>query len=210
MKLFLSSIRLPNKDEQAKLFGDKKHVSVVVIPNAWDTYPEDKQKAELTNTISNFKDLGYQPTILDLVASSDKLRRDSVLTSDFVWFTGGNSFYLNYQVQKAGFDTLLKEALDKGIVYGGTSAGAVIACPTLHGVENADNPNDAPQVIWGGLKLVDFGIVPHWGMEKYADKLEKMADEMRPYVSQLVTLTNEQAAIVIDGVLEVAGTLLTS
>ena len=204
MKLFLSSIRLPSKDEQAKLFGDTPRPKVVIIPNAWDTYPEDRQETELTSAMTEFEKHGYRSTVLDLVTSSDKQKQDNLLSNDFIWVMGGNSFYLNYRVQKTGFDVLLRDALDKGLVYGGTSAGAVVACPTLHGTENADNPNDAPQVIWEGLNLVDFGIVPHWGMEKYADKLEKMADEMRPYVPQLITLTNEQAAIVIGGEIEVA------
>jgi len=203
MKLFLSSQRLPTRHEQAKLFGDNRHPAVIIVPNAYDTYPESRQRVEHAATIAHFKELGYRPAVLDLVTSSDSQRRDALFSSDFVWLTGGNSFYLNYRVQKIGFDVLLKEALDKGVVYGGQSAGAILATPTLRGVENADDPKDAPEVIWEGLGLVDFGVIPHWGMEKYADKLEHMAHEMRPYVPQLVILTNDQAATVIDGVLEV-------
>lgn len=203
MKFFLSSTRLPNDSERNKLFGDKKNLSVVVIPNAWDPYPQDRQKSELVHTIADFEKRGYRPTVVDLVTSSGKVRRDRLSSSDFVWVMGGNSFYLNYRVRKSGFDTLLKDALSAGLVYGGASAGAILACPTLHGAENVDDPHHAPQIVWEGLGLVEFGLVPHWGMEKYADKLEKMADEMRPYVPQLVTLTNEQAVIVIDDAPEI-------
>ncbi len=199
MKLFLFSIRLPNGHERSKLFGDKEQLSVVIIPNAWDTYTDEQQRSEVANTVSDFTKLKYYPTVLDSVTTSDKQRRDMLLSCDFVWVMGGNSFYLNYAVHKTGFDKLLKEALEKGVVYGGASAGAIIVCPTLHGVENADDPDEAPQVIWDGLGFVDFGIVPHWGMEKYAEKLEKVADEMRQYTAQIITLTNEQAVVVIDG-----------
>ena len=81
---------------------------------------------------------------------------------------GGNTFYLNHKIHKTGFDELIKAALANGLVYGGTSAGAVVAEPTLHGVEFIDNPKDAPQVIWEGLGLVDFGIVPHWVWKRTA------------------------------------------
>ena len=203
MKLFLSSLRLPNKSEQVKLFGSKTQLRVTIIPNAWDPYPKDRRKVELADTSARFEALGYQSSVLDLVTSSDKQMHESLSSSDLVWVTGGNSFYLNYQLQHSGFDKLLKGYLTKGLVYGGASAGAIVASPTLHGVENADDPKDTPSIIWDGLSIVKFGIVPHWGMEKYADDLEKMADEMRPYVPQLVTLTNAQAVIVIDDKLEV-------
>ena len=122
------------------------------------------------------------------------------LSHDFIWIMGGNTFYLNYKIHKTGFDKTLKSAVANGLVYGGTSAGAVIAGPTIHGAENVDDLKDAPQVIWDGLGLVDFGIVPHWGMEKYAKELEKMYEEMQPYVSQVIKLSNEDAVIDIDGI----------
>ncbi len=198
MKLFLSSIRLPSEPEKASLFGGKSELSVVIVPNAWDTYPEDRQKTELASTVSDFEKQGFRTSVLDLATSSGKQREDSLGSNNFLWVMGGNTFYLNYRVQKTGFDKLVKTALENGLVYGGTSAGAVIAGPTLHGAENVDDPADAPEVIWDGLGLVEFGIVPHWGMEKYASELEKMKDEMQPHLAQVIMLTNEQAAIVVD------------
>lgn len=204
MNLFLSAIRLPNELERAKLFGDKTPLSVVIVPNAWDPYSEDRQKTELESTISDFKKLGFKTSTLDLITSSDKQKIESLSSNDFLWVMGGNTFYLNYYVQKTGFDQLIKNALSKGLVYGGTSAGAVITGPTLHGTENADDPKDAPQIIWDGLKLVDFGIVPHWGMEKYGEVLEKMKAEQQLHVTQVVTLTNKQALTVMDDNLEIS------
>ena len=204
MKLFLSSLRLPNKDEQNKLFGGKTSPTVVIIPNAWDPYPEKRQQTELANTKDEFEKRGYRPSVLDLVTSSDAQRQDALQSNDLAWVMGGNSFYLNYLIRKTGFDVLLKDVLREGLVYGGVSAGAVIAGPTLYGTENVDDPHDAPRVVWDGLGLVDFGVVPHWGMEKYAGKLEKMADEMRQLVPQCITLTNEQAITVLDDTYEIA------
>jgi dipeptidase E len=201
MKFFLSSIRLPNSDEQAKLFGNKTHISVAIIPNAWDTYPEDRQKVELADALSQFKDIGFKTTVIDLVTDSNI--SEKVIYNNFLWVMGGNTFYLNYIFHKTGFDKILIDALSKGVVYGGSSAGAVIVTPTLHGVENVDDPKDAPQVIWDGLGLVDFGVVPHWGMAKYAKELEKMKQDMEPHVPLIVTLNNEQAVIEIDGKREV-------
>jgi dipeptidase E len=200
MKLFLSSIRLPNEDERAKLFGDKSDLSVVIIPNAWDTYPEDRQKAEVADTVAQFKEIGFKTTVVDLVTSNSDVKESALKDNDFIWVMGGNTFHLNYRIQVEGFDKLLKKALGNGLVYGGTSAGAVVATPTLHGAENVDEiPEKLPEVIWDGLRLVDFGIVPHWGMEKYDAELQKMKQELTPHVPFVHTLTNDEAMTVIDG-----------
>lgn len=203
MKLFLSSVRLPSEDERITLFGTTSPLSVTLVPNAWDVYPEDRQKTVLTNTVNQFKQLGYQTSITDLATSSDQQVQSNLATSDFIWVMGGNTFYLNHLIRKTDFDRALRQVLKDGAVYGGTSAGAVVAGPTLHGTEHMDSPDQAPEVIWEGLSLVDFGIVPHWGMAKYGARLEKMRAEMQPHVSRVVTLTNEQAAVVIDGKLEI-------
>lgn len=203
MKLFLSSLRLPSKNELKELFGRSNSLSVLIVPNAWDTYVEERQKAELAKAVQDFTDLECRTSVLDLVTSSEAERQNNLHSNDFLWVMGGNTFYLNYKFYETGFDKLIKAAFNKGLVYGGTSAGAVIAGPTLHGAEFIDDPKDAPQIIWEGLGLVDFGIVPHWGMEKYGPELQSMKSEMQPHVHQLVTLTNEQAAIVIDGELRI-------
>lgn len=201
MKLFLSSVRIPNQDEQKKLFGKKDDISVVIVPNAWDPYSEGRRNTEIAATISEFESLGYITSVLDLVKSTEEQRKEALESNDFLWVTGGNSFYLNYCVKKVGFDVLVKDALNRKspLVYGGTSAGAVLATPTLHGVEFADDPNDAPEVIWDGLHLVDFAIVPHWGMEKYQSVLDKMQLTEAQHVRDVITLTNDQAITLIDG-----------
>ena len=50
---------------------------------------------------------------------------------------------------------------------GGFSAGAVVATPTLRGIELMDDPTQIVEgypetVVWEGLGLVDFSIVPHF------------------------------------------------
>src|SRR5690606_29223683 len=53
------------------------------------------------------------------------------------------------------------------IVYGGFSAGAVVAAPTLRGIDLMDDPAEVPagyesQATWDGLGLIDYSIVPHF------------------------------------------------
>jgi dipeptidase E len=198
MKLFLSSLRIPNLDEQKKLFGKKDDISVVIVPNAWDPYAEGRRNSEIAETIAEFEALGYITSVLDLVKSTEAQRKEALETNDFLWVTGGNTFYLNYLVKKTGFDVLIKDALTRTLVYGGASAGAIITGPTLHGAEYADDPNDAPEVIWDAMKLVDFSIVPHWGTDKYLPVLQKIQATQMQYVANVITLTNDQALTLIN------------
>jgi len=53
------------------------------------------------------------------------------------------------------------------IVYGGFSAGAVVATPSLEGIHLMDDPDEAPagydrETIWDGLGLIDHAVVPHY------------------------------------------------
>lgn len=48
----------------------------------------------------------------------------------------------------------------------GYSAGAVVATPTLCGIELVDPPDDVPRgydapIPWDGMGLVDFSVAPH-------------------------------------------------
>lgn len=85
-----------------------------------------------------------------------------------LWASGGNTFILRSAMKESGFDQLLPEILkDNTIVYGGFSAGACVVCPTLRGIELADDPNEIPPgypttIVWDGIGLVDFHIVPHF------------------------------------------------
>ena len=71
-------------------------------------------------------------------------------------------------MNNAGFDRVIQVLLaEDTLVYGGFSAGAVIAGPTLRGIDIMDNPNLVPDnydpaIIWDGLGLVPCSIVPHF------------------------------------------------
>ncbi len=68
----------------------------------------------------------------------------------------------------SGFDPAIRAMLDDdALVYGGFSAGAVVATPSLRGIELMDSPTQLAegypqQVIWKGLGFVDFSIIPHF------------------------------------------------
>ena len=99
---------------------------------------------------------------------------------------GGNSFVLRRAMKQSGFDTVIREMLaTDAIAYGGYAAGAVVAGPSLRGLELMDDPFELPDgydepLIWSGLGLTPFAIVPHYlSSHPEAAAAEKVVSYMR-------------------------------
>lgn len=95
-------------------------------------------------------------------------------------------------MRRSGFESIITDLLKEGIVYGGESAGLLVAGPTLRGSEVADNSELASEIIWDGLGLIDEMIWPHADEVKYADALS----HMQSLYPNLIELKNSQAYIV--------------
>lgn len=195
MKLYLSSMPLNSKDELLKLIGKQANLSVVLVPTAWGTYPEERRTTEVAKCVESFKSYGFTTSLLDLTTANKQTVENALQDKDLVWVMGGNTFYLNLYLHTSGFSELIKKHLDNGLVYGGDSAGVVVVGSTLHGVEHLDDPKDSPEVIWEGLQLVDYGILPHWGYEKYGEYLEKAKQEMEKF-GRVVTVDNDKTLVI--------------
>lgn len=50
---------------------------------------------------------------------------------DMIYMMGGNTFYLLKRIRDTKFDIKLKEAIDKGLIYVGSSAGSIILGNTI-------------------------------------------------------------------------------
>lgn len=169
MKLYLSSYKLgDNPEEFTKLFGENKNVGIIM--NATDVYGSEKRTECLNGEVAHLAKIALIAQDLDL---RDYFNRSDSLRSKLdelggVWVMGGNSFALRRAMRASGFDIVAKEKiLSNELVYGGFSAGAVVAAPSLRGIEIDDEPENIPDgypkdIVWEGLGLVDFSIAPHY------------------------------------------------
>lgn len=172
MRLYLSSYHLGNHvDRLISLVGKKP--KVLVIANALDIYSvasRQKHMAEIYNPYSELERHGFSVSDLDLRNYFGKVGDlpERLSRADIVWAVGGNSFVLRRAMALSGFDVEVVDRLrSDDLMYGGFSAGAVIAAPSLDGIHLMDDPNDvpegySPEVVWNGLDLINFSIVPHF------------------------------------------------
>ena len=142
MHLYLSSFLLGNRaGDLATLVHTQK---AAIVANALDHASSSVRREYAEGQILEFSRLGFEAGELDLRDYFDS-RRDLSTVLDavgLVWVTGGNSFLLRRAMKQSGFDAYITEhrASDR-LVYGGFSAGACVAGPTLRGLDIVDAPD---------------------------------------------------------------------
>ncbi|HJW39781.1 MAG TPA: Type 1 glutamine amidotransferase-like domain-containing protein [Rhizomicrobium sp.] len=172
MRLYLSSYRFGDRvDLLLAMVGQGARVGV--IANALDAIPPQSRADYAHNVYDPIAALhahGFDACALDL---RDHFGKSAALEAelsslDLVWATGGNAFLLRRAMRQSGFDELIGRflAADR-LAYGGESAGAVVACPNLKGIELMDDPSQLAAgydagIIWEGLDLLPFHLVPHY------------------------------------------------
>ncbi len=171
MRLYLSSYRLGNHPE--KLIEFSRAGTVAIVSNALDFIPDEDRRTyalEVYDPRSEFQSLGLPTRDLDLrhYFGNPLELKNALAGCGLVWVLGGNAFLLMRALRQSGFPEIIRGMLAADeIAYGGFSAGAVVATPTLRGIDLMDEPTQLAagyqeEVIWEGMGLVNFSIVPHY------------------------------------------------
>ena len=200
-KLFLAS----SFSEVASLFpkfaGEEiKGKRITFIPTASLVeevrfYVDDDRKA--------FEELGIIVEELEITAASPDKILEVLNRNDYIFVSGGNTFYLLQELRRKGADILITEQIRAGKLYIGTSAGSVILCPDIEFVKEMDDNSTAPELqSFTGLNIVDFYILPHYLdfpfeeitqniVKKYGKKLD-----LRPISNkQVITIAENRIEI---------------
>lgn len=228
MKLLLTSsgfIDTPLLEKSfLELTGNKAGLKVAIIPTAGDPIEwveEDigsnkytaklllnKNNPEGSKTYQYFKSHGYRVVIADLKEDHEKLK-EKLQNVDIIEVGGGDVNWLLDWAKKSKLDTYLKDLLDKGVVYVGTSAGSMLLNPdigfTWWGPEEKWKGTDH-----AGLGIVDFMFQPLHGEtdESTVDKLierKKYMQALMDYPWKIYLVKDGQAIKVIDDTIEHIG-----
>lgn len=199
MKLFLSSQAISK--EQAphliELVGKPaKDMRLVVIENAADV--EAGPKPWLIRNRKMIESHGFDVEYVDLkqyAKDTDSLQR-KLTDKDVVWFGGGNTYYIRWLIHDMGIENILRDFVESGKVYGGGSAGSIIAGPTLKYFETADDINEAPEVLFDGLNLTDKVTLPHMDNAKYAPIMRGIEYRLQADGYRTISLTDVQALVI--------------
>jgi len=99
--------------------------------------------------------------------TKDNVKKD-LEKADVLFFSGGNTFYLLQKIQESDSAEIIKNLVESGKIYIGSSAGSLVAGPDIYPVRFADDIKMAPKLKdYKGFGLVDFMVLPHWGHEDF-------------------------------------------
>jgi len=210
MKLYLSSFLLGNNpDELVQLVGLNKKAAIILNAGDLDTDCNGRIQ-RYRNQEEDLKSLGFTCQELNLVNYFGRPKELETSLSQFgmVWVPGGNAFVLRRAMSQSGFDKIIANLLaNNSIVYAGYSAGAIMATPTLNGIELVDDPNQVPsgyesKILWDAMNFIKYSIAPHYkSNHPESESIERVIEFFEENHMPYKALSDGQA-IVIDGIEE--------
>jgi len=124
--------------------------TVVFVPYAM----HDRQGYAM-RTSDRFRAMGYALSSLHETSNPRRI----VAEAGAIFVGGGNTFRLLKSLYDNDLLAVIRSAVEGGMPYIGSSAGSIVACPSLKTTK--DMPVVAPPS-FDALKLVDFQISPHY------------------------------------------------
>lgn len=140
-----------------------------------------------------FKKLGVVLEELDVAAASPEEIKEKLERNDFIYISGGNTFFLLQELRRSGADKIIKEQVNSGKLYIGESAGAIVTSPNIEYVRFMDNKEKATKLkTFEGLNLVEFYPVPHYSNEPFKDSATATITQYNSTLN-LLPISNTQA-----------------
>lgn len=204
-RLFLTSqVQYVASDIGDKVDSKIKQNAVFIITAIQDKVHTNLEWHYLNK--SSLEDVGFKFDVYDLTGKSQATLKRDLSGYHSMYVEGGNSFYLLQESQKSGFIPLVREKVEQGMVYISTSAGSVIAGPSIEPVRQDSRAILAPDLLnTEGFNLVDFVVMPHWGQPKRRElfntyRLKHIYNEEFGYLfltdSQYVEVVDDQYKII--------------
>lgn len=203
MRLFLSSQNIGNYPKVFyDLAGDNKKLAY--IGYAKDDWAVEDRQAKTSEHKQQFVELGFDFYEIDLRKYFGKQNnlRETLANFGSIWVSGGNTFFLRKAFAYSGLDEILVDMVGQDkVAYGGSSAGSIIVTPSLRGTEHGDNPEVVPhgyknEIIWEGLNLVPFYVVPHYQSDWWGKEANLMIEYLKSKNLEYYALKDGQAVLV--------------
>ena len=198
--LLLTSAGMQVKDEilkiLPKLANQTKLAHIITASKAEEdtSYVQKDSKA--------MEELGFQVTEVDIEGKTEADLRETLKDFDAIYVQGGNTFDLLKAARESGFDKVVKELLERGLIYIGVSAGSIIMGPTIEvatwkGVDR----NTLGMTDFTALNLVPFNTFVHYTEENR----ELIKQEVQKSRYPVRILTDDQAFLVQGNRVELVG-----
>lgn len=128
-------------------------------------------------------------------ASTDEIER-KIKNNDFIYVTGGNTFFLLQELKRTGADKLILSEVENGKVYIGESAGSIVTSNNIEYVEDMDNIEKAPNLKeYSGLGLINFYPIPHYNCFPFKKIVQNIINKYTSNIN-LMPISNKEVILV--------------
>lgn len=193
-KLLLTSRSTYIIEGKCEIFDKPRdQVKWAYITTASKSVPDDSY---MYRHIDRIKELGWDFEEIDIAGKNENELRQLLKGKEAINVVGGNSFYLLKCIRESGFDKVMRELLDQGVVYAGSSAGAYVACPTIEMVtwKNPDKFNRHGVTDFTAMNFVPFLVFAH-----YTSDMESVIKPKVEATKYPVKLLTDQQALIVSG-----------
>lgn len=198
MKLFLASspnLTVVQTQTLLELVGKAKLDKVLVINTGVVPYGLTPKPEWYVRSVDPLRAISTEVEEVSLI--EEDIPADSLSNYDLIFVSGGNVFYLAYQLHETSWGTKISDYINNGGVYAGSSAGSIILTDNIEHFATADDPAKAP-AICPGLGLLSHAIVPHADNAKYSLLAADIALKYRADGLEVILL-NDNQVLVING-----------
>jgi dipeptidase E len=203
IKLFLTS-SFVDVAKHFERFADEevKGKTITFIPTA-------SIVEEVTFYVHNdkkaFEKLGLIVDELNVTQHSEQEIRNILEKNDYIFISGGNTFYLLQELKNTQAGKLIIDQINKGKLYIGASAGSVILAPNIEYVTKMDDKTKAEKLTsYQSLAVVDFFPLPHHTNPPFKEVVEDIINDFGKRI-RLIPISNTQAIAVKGGTIEIIG-----
>lgn len=210
MKLFLASRNFGSFVEILQdMVSDSR--KTLVITNARDFLSDEERKRSVKEKLDLFREHGFEVEELDLrnyFASLPERLEEYIMKYNpgLIYSIGGDMFMLATALNVSGMDEIIRRRVksDKS-VYGGSSAGSIIASNDIEIYERDELEVETIPSYYGveavtsGLGLIDNYIIPHVGVEKFAERTKFYEAQLQKIHAEYITLGENDVYILDNG-----------
>ena len=154
------------------------------IPEEITFYVDDDKKA--------LEKLGLIVEEFNVTEYSEQEIRDTLNKNDYIFISGGNTFYLLQELKNTGAGKIIVDYIEKGKIYIGVSAGAIIMAPSIEYVDKMDDKTKAEKLSnYQALGIVNFYPLPHHTNSPFETIVEDIISKFEDKID-LIPISNTQ------------------
>lgn len=158
-----------------------------------------KEKQWMEDDIALFISAGFSIERIDISTLTREEFELRLSKTAICIMGGGNPIYLLEVIKEKDVMSSLQKRVAEGMLYVGSSAGAVITSPNIKLEKHfEDRAEVTPLDSYDSLGLVNFQVLPHWGKPSYAKEYMQMLQDAYRNKETVIPLRDDQAIEILD------------